>query len=342
MIRRPTWSSGSQMRLEVTDSSHVGWCRREAQRLADASSFDTASSGRVALAATELATNLVRHAGGGELLVQPVGHGSELQIELLSVDRGPGIGCIERSLRDGYSTAGTAGTGLGAIHRLSATFDIHSCPGAGTVVLSRIGAGRRASGKAPEIEFGAVSVALRGELECGDGWSIIREGRRSALLVVDGLGHGAPAAAAAAVAMAAFDAQPFAEPEQAMHELHRHLNGTRGAAAACAVLDPEKSLLRYAGVGNIAGVIAAAGAQKGLLSHNGTLGAMLRRAQQLDYPWHAGSVLVMHSDGLSSRWSLAGYQDLGARHPAVIAGVLYRDRSRQHDDATVIVASRRT
>jgi anti-sigma regulatory factor (Ser/Thr protein kinase) len=339
MIRRLARSSGSQMRLEVTDSSHVGLCRREAQRLADAASFDATSSGRVAIAATELATNLIRHAGGGEMLLQPVGEGTERQIELLSIDRGPGIRSIERSLSDGYSTAGTAGTGLGAVRRLSATFDIHSAPGTGTVVLSRIASGSRASRKVPQIDFGAVSVAMHGELECGDGWSIVREGTRSALLVVDGLGHGAPAAAAAAAAIAAFDARPFAEPEQAMHELHRHLNGTRGAAAACALLDPEKSLLRYAGVGNIAGVIAAAGAQRGLLSHNGTLGATLRRAQQLDYPWATGSVLVMHSDGLSSRWSLAGYPDLGSRHPAVIAGVLYRDRSRQRDDATIIVAS---
>jgi serine phosphatase RsbU (regulator of sigma subunit) len=183
---------------------------------------------------------------------------------------------------------------------------------------------------------------MRGELECGDGWSVVREGPRYALLVVDGLGHGTAAAAAAAAAIAAFGATPFTEPEQAMRELHRHLNGTRGAAAACAVLDAEKSQLRYAGVGNIAGVMVAAGAQKGLLSHNGTLGATLRRAQQLDYPWIAGSVLVMHSDGLSSRWSLPGYQGLGTHHPAVIAGVLYRDRCRQHDDATVIVVSRRS
>jgi anti-sigma regulatory factor (Ser/Thr protein kinase) len=329
------------MRLEVTETSHVGLCRREAQRLADAWRFDAASSGRVAIAATELATNLIRHAGGGELLLQPVGEGPELQIELLSIDRGPGIDCIERSLRDGYSTAGTAGTGLGAVRRLSAIFDIYSRKGAGTVVLSRIGAARRASRKTPQVEFGTVSVAMRGELECGDAWSVVSEGTHCALLVVDGLGHGAAAAAAAAAAIAAFGARPFAEPEQAMHELHRHLNGTRGAAAACALLDSEKSLLRYAGVGNIAGVIAAAGAQKGLLSHNGTLGATLRRAQQLDYPWHAGSVLVMHSDGLSSRWSLAGYQDLSARHAAVIAAVLYRDRSRQRDDATVVVVSRR-
>lgn len=341
MIRHLARSSGTQMRLEVTDSSHVGLCRREAQRLADACGFDATSSGRVAIAATELANNLIGHAGCGEMLLQPVGDGPELEIELLSIDRGPGIECLERSMRDGYSTAGTAGTGLGAVRRLSATFDIYSRPGAGTVVLSRIGAGRGPARKAPEIEFGAVSVAMPGEFECGDGWSVVREGTRYALLVVDGLGHGTLAAAAAAAAIAAFGARPFAEPEQAMHELHRHLNGTRGAAAACALLDPEKALLRYAGVGNISGVIATAGAQRGLLSHNGTLGATLRRAQQLDYPWHAGSVLVMHSDGLSSRWSLAGYKDLGACHPAVIAGVLYRDRSRQRDDATVIVASRR-
>lgn len=340
MIRRLARSSGSQMRLEVTDSSHVGLCRREAQRLADACRFDATSSGRVGIVATELANNLIRHAGRGEMLLQPVGDGPDRQIELLSIDRGPGIDCIERSLRDGYSTAGSAGTGLGAVRRLSAAFDIHSVPRAGTVVLSRIGAARGPSRKASEVEFGAVSVAVHGEFECGDGWSVVREGTRYALLVVDGLGHGAPAAAAAAAAIAAFGARPFAEPEQAMHELHRHLNGTRGAAAACALLDPEKALLRYAGVGNIAGVIATSGAQRGLLSHNGTLGATLRRAQQLDYPWPAGSVLVMHSDGLSSRWSLAEYKDLGACHPAVIAGVLYRDRSRQRDDATVIVASR--
>ncbi|HET9331658.1 MAG TPA: SpoIIE family protein phosphatase, partial [Steroidobacteraceae bacterium] len=209
------------------------------------------------------------------------------------------------------------------------------------VVLSRVAARGRTARKAQDLELGTISVAVRGEFECGDAWSIACEAGRHALLVVDGLGHGTLAAAAATAAVAAFGERPFAEPEDAMRELHRQLNGTRGAAGACAILDPEKSQLRYAGVGNIAGVIAVAGAQRGLLSHNGTLGAVMRRVHQLDCPWSAGSVLVMHSDGLSSRWSLAAYEDLAAHHPAVIAGVIYRDVSRQRDDATVLVASRR-
>jgi len=339
MTRRRVHSGGHQMHLEVTDSTHVGACRREAQRLAELARFDATSAGRVAIVASELATNLVRHGGGGELLLQPVADEHGLQIELLAIDRGPGMYSVERSLRDGYSTGGSSGTGLGAVQRLSAAFDIYSRPGAGTVVLSRVSP-RKSARRSPQVEFGTISVAVHGELECGDAWCLAHEGGRHALMVVDGLGHGPLAAAAAAAAVAAFGARPFAEPEEAMHELHRHLNGTRGAAAACAVLDAENSLLRYAGVGNIAGVIATAGAQKGLLSHNGTLGAMLRRAQQLDYAWPAGSVLVMHSDGISSRWSLSAYEDLSARHPAVIAAVIYRDRARKHDDATVIVASR--
>lgn len=333
--------SGSQMRLEVTDSSHVGQCRREAQRLADTWRFDATSAGRVAIVATELATNLVRHGGGGEMLVQPVSDGTATQLELLAIDRGPGMGSLQTSLRDGHSTRGSAGTGLGAVSRLSAVFDVYSRAGAGTVVLSRVAARGRTPGKAPHLELGTISVAVRGEFECGDAWCIACQDGRHALLVVDGLGHGTLAAAAATVAVTAFGERPFEEPEAAMRELHRQLNGTRGAAGACAILDPEKSQLRYAGVGNICGVIAVAGAQRGLLSHNGTLGAVMRRVHQLDCPWSAGSVLIMHSDGLSSRWSLAAYADLATHHAAVIAAVIYRDLSRPRDDATVLVASRR-
>ncbi|HYM29193.1 MAG TPA: ATP-binding protein, partial [Steroidobacteraceae bacterium] len=232
--------SGSQMRLEVTDSSHVGQCRREAQRLADAWHFDATSAGRVAIVATELATNLVRHGGGGELLVQPVADGPATQLELLAIDRGPGMGSLQTSLRDGHSTKGSAGTGLGAVSRLSAVFDAYSRAGAGTGVLSRVAARSRTTRRPQDLELGTISVAVRGEPVCGDAWSIACQDGRQALLLVDGLGHGILAAAAATVAVTAFGERPFAEPEDAMRELHRQLNGTRGAAGACAILDPEK------------------------------------------------------------------------------------------------------
>jgi anti-sigma regulatory factor (Ser/Thr protein kinase) len=332
------------MRLEVSDPSHVGACRRAAQNLAGAWQLDEQGIGRVGIVATELAANLIRHARGGEILLQPIEFDGGPQIELLSIDRGPGM-LRERSLRDGFSTAGGAGTGLGAVRRLSATFDMYSQPEAGTVVLARLGTGGESrSPGAPHpapLEIGTISVAMRGELECGDTWSLAMDGAQCALLVVDGLGHGHFAALAAAAAAKAFAARPFATPEETMRALHGALSGTRGAAAACALLDPEGACIQYSGVGNIAAVISEEETRRGLLSHNGTLGSSLSRTRQLEYPWPAHALLVVHSDGLSARWSLAAYPQLAERHAAVIAAVLYREHSRPRDDATVVVMRRR-
>lgn len=334
---------GAQMRLEVSDPSHVGACRRAAQNLASAWQFDEQGVGRVGIVATELAANLIRHAGGGEILLQPIEHERGPEIELLSIDRGPGM-LMDRCMRDGFSTAGGAGTGLGAVQRLSATFDLYSQPEAGTVVLARLGTGEGspASGAAPPaaLEMGAVSVAMRGELECGDTWSIAMDGRQCALLVVDGLGHGPFAARAAAAAATAFAAQPFAAPEETMRALHGALSGTRGAAAACALLDLDDACIQYSGIGNIAATISEGQTRRGLLSHNGTLGSSVARTRQLTYPWPAQALLIVHSDGLSARWSLAAYPQLAERHAAVIAAVLYREHSRSRDDATVVVVRR--
>jgi anti-sigma regulatory factor (Ser/Thr protein kinase) len=332
---------GAQMRLEVSDPSHVGACRRAAQNLASAWQLPDTAVGRVGLVATELATNLIRHAGEGEILLQPVESDGLTEIELLSIDRGPGM-LAEDCLRDGFSTAGGPGTGLGAVRRQSAAFDLYSQPQAGTVVLARIdsGASGRSAVRAAPFEVGAISVAMRGELECGDGWSLADEDERHALLVVDGLGHGSFAALAADAAVDGFAEEPFAAPEETMRSLHRRLASTRGAAAACAVFATGGATLAYAGVGNISGTLAADETQRGLMSYNGTLGSSLARARQFEYPWPAHAVLVMHSDGLTARWSLAAYPQLATRHAAVIAAVLYRDQSRGRDDATVVAVKR--
>jgi anti-sigma regulatory factor (Ser/Thr protein kinase) len=334
-------AGGAQRRLQVTDISQVGECRRAAQAMAAAWELGETGIGEVGIVATELATNLVRHGGGGELLVQPLAYGERPDIELLAIDRGPGMD-VEHCLRDGHSTGGTPGSGLGAARRLSAVFGAYSQSGHGTVVMSRIR--RSAAGDAPRpsprVQLGAVCVAVAGETECGDTWSIAEDQGRVATLVIDGLGHGPLAAAAAHAGLAAFRENPLAPPADTLRELHRRLSPTRGAAAACAVLDPQSSRLVYAGVGNIGGVLLHDSERKGLPSHNGTLGLSLPRSQQFEYPWPPNSVVIMHSDGLSARWNLSAYPGLSALHPALIAAVLYRDLGRQRDDATIVVTSR--
>jgi hypothetical protein len=286
-------------------------------------------AGRAGIVATELANNLLRHAGGGELLLQQMQSGDTRLVEILAVDRGGGMVDAERCLTDGFSTGGTMGTGLGAVRRLAAEFDLYSVVGQGAVVLARVGVGSAR-------HFGAISVPLKGEIESGDSWRLASASGVTALLVVDGLGHGTFAAQAAQAALSAFDRSPFDAPQVVLERMHRALAGTRGAAAACARID-SAGRLAYAGIGNIHGVVLSGDALRGLLSHNGTLGLRAPRMQQFDYQRAAGALLIMNSDGVSSRWNLDGNPGLLHRHPAVVAGVLYREHGRAHDDATIVV-----
>jgi anti-sigma regulatory factor (Ser/Thr protein kinase) len=328
------------VRVAISGQSDIGECRRTAKRLGEACKWDESDVGKICIVATELATNVVRHGGGGEMLVQVLNDGVTPQLEMLAIDRGRGMEDVERCLRDGYSTGGTPGTGLGAVSRLSSTFDIFSVPGQGTVALSRVepkSAGSLPAARAEGLQFGAICIALAGEIECGDTWRIADRGALSSVMVADGLGHGPLAATASRAAALAFADRPFDEPSSVMQSLHRGLAATRGAVAACARLHTAEARVDYAGVGNIHGAIVGWERSRGMVSHNGTLGIQVPRPKQFAYDWPPGALVVMHSDGLSARWNLAEHPGLYTHHPAIVAAVLYRDLSRKRDDATVVV-----
>jgi anti-sigma regulatory factor (Ser/Thr protein kinase) len=336
---------GFQERLAVTDPSGAGECRRSAKRMAEGFGFDEATVGRICIVATELATNMQRHAGGGTLLLQVLDDGARPELELLAIDKGPGMTDVSQCMADGFSTGGTPGTGLGAIARQSTAFDLFSSAGKGTVVMSRIAAknaGRKShAAHKPSLELGAICVPVAGEIECGDAWRVAEDDATVSIMIADGLGHGALAAVASAAAAGAFEKMPFEPPAMAMNAFHRALSGSRGAAAACALLHSKRQVIEYAGVGNICGSVVAEERGRGMVSHSGTLGTTLLRTQQFEYAWPEGSTVVMHSDGLSARWILADYPGLERRHSAVIAGILFRDFGRTRDDATVVVARQR-
>jgi hypothetical protein len=154
---------------------------------------------------------------------------------------------------------------------------------------------------------------------------------------VDGLGHGLAAADASVAALRAFSAVAERGPGDILHEIHGALRGTRGAAVSIAEIDRRLGVVRFAGVGNVAASIVTAETVRHLVSHHGIAGHQLRRVQEFQYPWPAEALLVLHSDGLQSRWTLERYPALAQRHPAVVAGVLYRDFARGTDDTTVVV-----
>ncbi len=261
---------------------------------------------------------------------------------MLAIDSGPGMANVERCMEDGFSSAGTAGQGLGAIQRMSREFEIYSQRPGGTVVLSRIGNGTAngsPNGKsARSLTWGAMCQPAPGETMSGDDWNVQDNEAGITFLVADGLGHGPAAAEASDIACRTFQSKPLSNPRVFLEDSHRALAGTRGSAIAVARVDKASRLLRYGGVGNVEGRLLSGTDSRGLVSHNGTAGVQVRKFQEFEYPWPDHGLLVMHSDGLQSRWSLETYPGLLQRHPAVVAGVLWRDFTRGRDDVTVLAA----
>lgn len=329
--------------IAIDDASAVAEARRAASTLAAALGFDETDAGDLAIVVSEIASNIHKHAGEGHIVLQAVELGGGVGIDVLGLDRGPGIADLKRSRRDGFSTTGSSGNGLGAIDRIALLYDVYSPPGRGTAVLARM-----AQRKAPKETNGAhfavsgVCIPRSGEDACGDDWFARRSGHGLMLGVSDGLGHGYAAADASAAARRVFCDAPPSSPAALLEKMHQSMRGTRGAAVAIADIDLDRRSVDFAGIGNVVALLSSPAGTRHCVSHNGIVGGdRAPRIQQFSYPVATEAVFIMHSDGLSTHWDLDAYAGLLARDPSLIAGVLFRDFKRDRDDATVVVAKGR-
>jgi anti-sigma regulatory factor (Ser/Thr protein kinase) len=324
--------------IVVEETSITAEARRTAREMALGLGMEEGGAEHVAIATTEACTNLLKHAGGGQVLLQTSTEGSAAVplLELLAVDRGPGMSNLEQCLQDGYSTGGSPGQGLGAIQRLSEQSDIYTVAGKGTAVLARWWLSGNGWHRAQRI--GAVNVSKPGQEVCGDAWGCAQTGDDLVIMVADGLGHGLEAKLASTEAVRQLYENPDLPPKTLLTRTHQALRSTRGAAVAIAHVDPQRGKLTFAGVGNIAArIYDGSVSRQNLVSLNGTAGHQCERIQEFNYPWPEDGLLILHSDGLSTSTGLESYPGLAARDPALIAGVLYRDFCRGRDDATVVV-----
>jgi anti-sigma regulatory factor (Ser/Thr protein kinase) len=318
----------------VRDTSEVGEVRRAAARLARRSGLAEEVVGRIALVATEMATNLLKHGGGGVVAMDRFADADGSGLELLALDKGTGIADVTRCLADGYSTAGSPGTGLGAVTRNSDRYAIYSRPGLGTALMARFLNSKATSVRGPE--FGAVIDAYPGETVCGDRW-VTGDGRNGiTLLLVDGSGHGPMAAHAAEIATRTFADNIDKECVPLVETIHRALAPTRGAALAVARVEAGAHVVRFVGVGNIGAVLSTGGETRRMASYNGTVGHVAPRIREFTYPFTSRPLVILHSDGLSARWEIDAYPGLAASHPSLVAAVLFRDHRRGRDDAAVV------
>ncbi len=332
--------------LPLDEDSQVPAARRAARELAQRIGLSPEAIARAELVAVELAGNILHHAARGRLYLASTASADALQI--IATDAGPGIPNPTQAIRDGFSTSTTPGFGLGAIGRLASDFDLYTQtesqtgprPGKGTVISAIVAESRDAT---LHPTLAVLSTPLEGETLNGDSWVVFTSPSRNRTVytLIDGLGHGVFACEAAGTARNITEKSLQAEPDlpldQLLERMQNPMRATRGAAITLIAVTQNE--ITCCGVGNISTTLHAPnGADRTLVSSNGTLGHRIPRLQEFRYPYSPNTLLVMHSDGISTRWRMGLYPGLTERAPATIAGVLYRDSARGRDDATVLVA----
>ncbi|WP_233510928.1 ATP-binding protein [Actinomadura craniellae] len=325
---------GESVWLRIEEASSAAGARRQAAAIAAPLGFSAQRLAEIQLAATEAATNLQRHAVQGEMVLSTVRTGDSVALDLVCMDTGPGMADVSRSLRDGHTTGGTLGVGLGTISRLADAFDLHSLPDRGTVMTARFALEPQPEGG---YATGGLIRPLLGEEVSGDRFAFcVSEGVGYAMLC-DGLGHGPLAARASEEAVRAFrDLPGRPSPEAILRRLHAALAGTRGGALAVAAIDAGRGSVAFAGLGNVAGWIVRPDGRQGMISAPGIAGHQARTFREHRYTLPAGATVLLHSDGLTDRWKPADYPGLFSRGPLVAAGALMRDAGVRRDDRAIL------
>jgi anti-sigma regulatory factor (Ser/Thr protein kinase) len=332
---QPTVDDVAWMRVERP--SAVGAVRRAAGALAERLGFPPTRVAEVALAVTELGTNLCKHAKQGVLLLRTARMADEAFVEVVAIDSGPGMADMTLTMRDGHSTTGTLGIGLGAVTRMADWSGVVSQPGVGTVLVARFRSARHESADRLDTIVAGITRPIGSEAVCGDSYAVRHDDGRLMLMLCDGAGHGPLAAMASQRAVRTFCDDGPGSPAVMVERIHNAMNGTRGGAVGVAELNPETRTVQFAGVGNIAGAVLADGQKRGMVCLPGIAGHRARSIRAFDYPLPAGAVVVLHSDGLTERWGLDGKGGVLGSDPLLIGAVLLRDAGVRQDDACVLV-----
>ncbi|WP_439658423.1 ATP-binding protein [Lentzea sp. HUAS TT2] len=331
LVRDEVW-------LPVEETAQVGRARRSATSLAERLGFDATRTAEVGLAVTEVGTNLYKHAQQGAVLIRTVRGERDAAIEIVALDRGPGIRDLTLAQQDGQSTTGTLGVGLGAVARLATTCSMTSQPGRGTALVARFLLKADRVPEWGEEPAAGLTRPIGGEDVCGDAYAVCRSADRLVLMMCDGSGHGPLAAAASELAVRIFRDEPAGQPEALVARLHTALRGTRGGAVAVADIDLVTRKVRYCGLGNIGAAVLADGRKQGMISVPGVAGHQARTIRAFDYALPERAVVVMHSDGLTERWGADQAGDLIVDPPVLVAATLLREAGVRNDDACVLVA----
>lgn len=327
--------------VQIEERSIVSYAKREIHMAVSRAGFTEKKIAEIDLIVSEMTSNVMKHANGGELLYRNSDVSEQAVFEVICIDKGPGMSDPARMMRDGFSTTGTLGQGLGAIERLSDFSHIYSIPGWGTIVYSMVTMEPKRFKKRQglDVEARALCVSKPREQVCGDGYRIKRTAHDVRIFLGDGLGHGQEAKNAVDVAGDFFMESEEASPVEIIRGMHEKVRRTRGLVASIVIFDKATYKWKICGVGNIIVKVSTGLELKNYMSFNGTIGLNIPKSlKESVFDVGINQHLIMTSDGLRSRWGLSSYPAIFKYDNTILAAALYRDNLRGTDDASVLIA----
>jgi phosphoserine phosphatase RsbX len=187
------------------------------------------------------------------------------------------------------------------------------------------------------IEWDVAQQTLKGQDKCGDRYLVVSSERNVLMAVVDGLGHGDEAAAAAKIAIDILEANPRDDLVTLFRRAHDALRKSRGVVMSIASLQGDDATLTWMGVGNVEGLLLRArpdAKKESLLIRAGLLGASLPNLEPCTIPIMRGDTLLLTTDGIRGGFD----EEIDLRDsPKEIADRILSRHSKGSDDALVLV-----
>lgn len=327
---------------QIEDRSYVAYIKREIHRDVSHCQFDEKQVAEIDIIVSELCSNVVKHVGNGEFLHRCYNVGpSESVFEIISIDNGPGMADPAKMMKDGVSTTNTLGQGLGAINRLSSSFQIYSMPGWGTVLYVQYSSKKegRIKAKDLQLEIRGICVNKGREKVCGDGYCVKRNHSTIQVFFADGLGHGEHANAAVKRACDFFNECTETDPVAIIRLMHKAVRRTRGLVGSVVALEINQKVWKLCGVGNITNRLYTGISYKNYMSYNGTIGLNIPTSlKESIFDVEKNQYLMMNTDGIRSQWDLSKYPSILKYDAAIIAAAVYKDFSRRTDDSSILIA----
>jgi anti-sigma regulatory factor (Ser/Thr protein kinase) len=325
---------------KIDDRSLIAFIKREIHNLALQIGFTPHRAAETDIIVAELTTNLIKYAKEGELLYRSNVEDEQNIIEIYSLDKGIGFDNLARIMNDGYSSSNTLGHGLGSIKRLSNDFQIYSIKNWGCVQYIKIydKPDFRVSSLENGLNYDAIALNYPTENVCGDGYHVKYSKKGFQIFLGDGLGHGENAHEAVQLAIKAFKQSPETEPAEILRDIHTKVKKSRGLVATIASAEYATQEWTICGIGNISTRIYDGLENKTYTPYNGIIGHNIPRTlNSTKHPYKKHQIIIMHSDGLRTRWSLNDMASILKQHSGVIAAALLKENIRGTDDASILV-----